>query len=270
VRAVRTIAVALSVLALAGCAGTGDAAPGTTAPAGSGTAADGLDYSGTLTVLAAASLTGTFDELATAFEREHPSVDVVVSYGGSSALAQQILAGSPADVFAAASRSTMATVTDAGLADGAPALFATNTLEIAVPPGNPDGITGIDDFANEDATVAVCATEVPCGAAADGVFAAAGVTPSIDTFEEDVRGVLTKVELGEVDAGLVYRTDVLSAGSKVDGVEFPEAADVVNDYPIAVLARGSSERAVAARAFVDLVLGDTGRTALADAGFGTP
>jgi molybdate transport system substrate-binding protein len=243
-------------VALAGC----------TAPAADpGTETDPLG--GTVTVFAAASLTETFDALAMDFESAHPAVDVVLNYGGSSGLATQITEGAPADVFAAAGESTMKTVTDAGDAADA-SIFTTNTLEIAVPPGNPAGITGLADLADPSKTIALCDPAVPCGAAAQTLMQQAGLEAAPDTLEEDVKAVLTKVELGEADAGLVYVTDVVAAGDKVDGVVVPEAADVINRYPIAVLS--SAPNPDAAQAWVDFILSDDGQQALANAGFVAP
>lgn len=243
------------VIALAGCA-----AP---APAPESTP----ELAGDITVLAAASLTGVFEDLAAEFEAEHPGVTVTLSFGGSSALAEQILSGAPADVFAAANEATLQSVVDAGLATD-PRIFATNTLEIAVPVGNPGGVTGLADLARPELVVALCDPAVPCGSAAEKLLAAEGVTASVDTLEEDVRAALTKVALGEVDAALVYRTDVRGAGGEVEGIEVPAAAEIVNRYPIAALAgSGASE---AAAAFVDLVRSPRGRAALTAAGFGAP
>ncbi|MEP6478491.1 MAG: molybdate ABC transporter substrate-binding protein [Rhodoglobus sp.] len=221
-----------------------------------------------LTVYAAASLTDSFADIATAFEKENPGVTVSFNFGGSSALATQIVAGSPGDVFAAASPATMKTVTDAALTASDPVVFVTNTLELVVPTGNPAGVTGLADLANPNLTIALCAAEVPCGAAAVTLLAQEGVTAAPDTLEQDVKAVLTKVELGEVDAALVYKTDVESAGDKVDGIEVPGAEKVVNQYPIAALS--SSENPAVAQAFVDFVLGKSGQTILAKAGFGAP
>ncbi len=172
------------------------------------------------------------------------------------------------DVFAAASVDTMETVTDAGLAAGEPVAFATNTLEIAVPPGNPGGVSGLADFARPELSVALCASEVPCGAASVAVFDAAGIVAAPDTLEQDVKAVLTKVELGEVDAGLVYTTDVRAAGERVVGIEFAEAESASSVYPIARLAASTNN--AAASAFVAFVLSPEGRAILDDAGFGTP
>lgn len=245
------VAGVAGVSLLAGCA----------APA---EAPDGLR--GTITVLAAASLTGALDELAARFEEAYPDVDVVISYGGSSALAEQIVSGSPADVFFSANAATMATVSDAGLAVG-PEVLLTNVLEIAVPPGNPGDVSGLADFADADRTIALCDPAVPCGSAAVTLFEAAGITPSADTLEEDVTAALTKVGLGEVDAALVYVTDVIAADGAVEGIEVPEAADVVNEYPISLLT--DAPNAEAAQAFIDLVSSATGIGVFADAGFGT-
>lgn len=222
---------------------------------------------GTVTVLAAASLTDTFDALATSFESEYPGVDVVLGYGGSSALATQITEGAPADVFAAANESTMQVVVDAGDAQ-TPVVFATNTLELVVPAGNPARVTGLADLGNADLAIALCDPAVPCGSAAQALLASAGVTAQPDTLEQDVKAVLTKIELGEADAGLVYLTDVVAAGGAVEGIEVPEASDVVNRYPIAALS--AAPNPVAARTWVDFVLSEAGQRALADAGFVAP
>ena len=239
--------------------------PGTPTPTPTPTVHNTL--TGTVTVFAAASLTDAFQAIADAFIAEHPNVDVTINFGGSSGLATQIVEGAPADVFAAASPVTMTTVTDAGLADD-PVNFASNTLMIAVPTDNPGGVTGLADFANSDLSVALCAIEVPCGAAAAKALDAAGIVASVDTFEQDVKAVLTKVELGEVDAGLVYRTDVQAAGSKVMGIDFPEAAGAPARYPIAALSAAANPDAAAA--FVAFVLSDVGQAILRKAGFGAP
>ena len=249
------------VLLLAGCGGSADgdaAATPSTSPAGP---------SGTLTVFAAASLTDVFTDLGERLEADHPGLDVQFNFAGSSALATQITQGAPADVFASANESQMGVVTDAGLAD-APRVFAANVLQLAVPAGNPAGVTGLADLAREELTIAVCAPQVPCGAAAEDVLAAAGVTAAPDTLEEDVRAALTKVELGEVDAALVYTTDVTAAGDAVEGIDVPEAEQAVNDYPVAVLADAPNPEAAAA--FVELVESQEGQQALADAGFRVP
>jgi molybdate transport system substrate-binding protein len=222
----------------------------------------------TLDVFAAASLTETFGELERQFEAANPGVDVVVNYGASSDLAQQIVHGGPADVFAAASQTTMATVTDAGLVAGAPTVFATNTLQIVTLPGNPTGIASFADLARPGLSVVVCAPQVPCGAVVEQIERATGVTLSPVSEEPDVKSTLGKVTTGNADAGLVYVTDVEAAGPDVQGVPFPESARAATNYPIAVLA--DAPQPDLARAFQELVTGEAGRSALTAAGFGVP
>jgi molybdate transport system substrate-binding protein len=239
------------VLGIAGCS-----APQADEPTG-----------GTLTVYAAASLTDVFERLSGQFREEHPEIQLNIGYGPSSASARAIVEGAPGDVFASADETQMEVVTDAGLATD-PVVFTSNVLAIAVPKGNPAGVTGLSDFAREDLAIAVCAPEVPCGAAAERLFELVGVTAVPDTFEEDVRAALNKVELGEVDAALVYATDVRSLPQWVEGISVPEAGQVVNRYPIAVLRDARDPEA--AQAFVDLVLSEDGRRALTDFGFRAP
>lgn len=228
----------------------------------------GPELTGELTVYAAASLKAAFDELSTQFEARHPSLDVLpISYDGSSTLATQIIEGAPVDVFASADENNMQKVVDAGLASG-PQLFATNTLVLVVPAGNPGGVEGLDDLADDSLAVVLCAAEVPCGAASATLLSNAGVTPSVDSYEQNVTAVLTKVAAGEADAGLVYVTDVEAAGDAVVGIDFEGADDVVNLYPIAALA--DSDAADVAQAFVDFVLSEAGQAVLAAAGFGAP
>ncbi|GAA1954326.1 molybdate ABC transporter substrate-binding protein [Agromyces allii] len=264
-------AAALVALALAGCATSGgDEDPNASTPPTESTV--NLEAA-EVTVLAAASLTEAFDDLATQFEAANPSVEITVSYGGSGALATQIIEGAPADVFASAAEAPMQQVVDAGLATD-PVVFATNTLELVVPAGNPAGVTGLDDLANPDLRIALCDESVPCGAASAKLLANEGITPAPDTLESDVKAVLTKVSLGEVDAALVYRTDVQAAGDDVEGIKVPAAADVVNRYPIAAITDPSSDASdaqiAAAAAFVAFVTGDAGRETLDAYGFGTP
>ena len=246
---------------LAGCSGapqmTGGPLPASKGP-----------LSGTLTVFAASSLTGVFGELGDRLKAADPGLDIRFNFAGSSALATQITQGAPADVFAAASQKTMAPVTDAKLAQGTPVVFAQNVLEIAVPKGNPGHVTGLADFSKPGLKLAICAPSVPCGAAAATVFAAAGIDAKPDSLEEDVKAALTKVSLGEVDAALVYTTDVQAAGDKVQGIPFPEAEQAVNTYPICVLSAAPDKPA--AQAFVDLVRSAAGQAALKAAGFRTP
>jgi molybdate transport system substrate-binding protein len=222
---------------------------------------------GGLTVFAGASLTEAFTTIGHRFEAAHPGTQVRFSFGASSELATQIVQGAPADVFASASPATMDTVTKAGEASG-PRTFASNVLEIAVPPGNRAHVTGLADLARPGIKLALCAEQVPCGAAAVKLLAAAGVSAHPVTLEKDVKAALAKVQLGEVDAALVYRTDVRAAGGRVTGVEIPEAGKAVNSYPIAAL--GHAGNPAAALAFVEYVLSADGRRVLADAGFTLP
>ena len=223
---------------------------------------------GTLKVDAAASLKKTFDKLATEFESEHPGVKVTVSYDGSAVLATQLIGGAPVDVFASADNKNMTKVTDKKLITGKPVEFATNTLQIAVAPGNPKKIAGLKDLTAAGLNVDLCAVAQPCGAAAQTALTAAGVTLKPISMEQSVTAVLTKVESGDADAGLVYRTDVLGAAGKVTGINFPEAAKAVNHYPIAAL--DTAPNPVAAKAFIALVTGATGEKVLSAAGFGAP
>ena len=221
-----------------------------------------------LTVLAAASLTETFTTVASRLESKHPGLDAKSSFGASSTLAEQIVAGALADVFAAASPETMATVTDAKRAAGEPIIFARNVLEIAVPKGNSAGIRSLRDFGRTDLRLAVCDVRVPCGAAATKVFAAANVQAQPDTLETDVKATLAKVQLGEVDAALVYATDVHAAQDAVDGIPFPEADQAVNDYLIVRLSQ--TQNPTAAQDFIDEVMSDEGQQTLQQAGFLPP
>jgi molybdate transport system substrate-binding protein len=268
-------AVSACVLGLAACTGaSGDAPVGEdevlTDPAG------GPGPTGTLTVFAAASLTDVFTDLAERLEEDNPSLDVQISFAGSSALAGQLEQGAPADVFASADEAQMTRLEDDGQVDDAD-VFARNPLMLAVPVDNPQGIVlpeggagipSLTELITADMTVASCAPEVPCGAAATEVLDAAGLSDAPDTYEDDVRAVLTKVQLGEVDAGLVYVSDVHSAGDSILAYAFSESSRAINSYPLGVLADAPNPGA--ARAFVDLVLSDVGQRVLADAGFLRP
>ncbi len=254
-------ALAAAGLLLAGC---GSADPGASDQAGTGAPPEAR----TLTVLAAASLTDAFTALEKKFEADHPGVDVKLSFDGSSALVQQITNGAPADVFASADEKNMKKVTDAGLAAGTPAVFATNQLMIAVPPDNPAKIASFADLAKDGVVVVVCAPQVPCGAATEKVEQASGVTLKPVSEEQNVKSVLTKVASGDADAGVVYVTDVNSAGDKVKGIEFPESAKAINSYPIAALA--DAPQPDLAREFVELVRGAAGEAELTRVGFVVP
>jgi molybdate transport system substrate-binding protein len=225
------------------------------------------DKSRTVVVFAAASLTESFTSLGKAFEASHPGVRVKFNFGGSSTLAQQIDQGAPADVFAAASPVTMKQVTDAGRAS-APRVFARNRLEIAVPKGSSGTVTSLKDLANPKVKVVLCAPQVPCGAAALKALRTAGLTVRPVSQEQDVKAALTKVRLNEADAALVYRTDVKAAAGQVRGIDFPEAAQAINDYPIAALDK-APEPGLAGE-FVRSVLSQQGLAALLQAGFERP
>jgi molybdate transport system substrate-binding protein len=251
----------VSALLLTGCGGSSG---GTSAPASGGAAPQAQ----TLTVLAAASLTETFNALGKQFETDYPGVTVKFNYAGSSDLAQQIVNGAPADVFAAASDATMKTVTDANLTAAKPVTFAKNVLQIATPPGNPKGIATFADLAKPGVKVVVCAPQVPCGAAAQKIEKARNIMLKPVSEEADVKSVLSKVQTADADAGLVYVTDVNSAGNKVQGVNFPEASQASTNYPIAVLKNAPS--ADLANQFVTMVTGEQGQKALEQAGFAKP
>jgi molybdate transport system substrate-binding protein len=263
-RAMRLLAVAcVPALMLAACGDDDDddSASTTEAPAEEST------LEGDLTVFAAASLTDAFDEVGAAFEEANPDVSIEFNYGASSALREQILAGAPADVFASANASNMDQVVETGAATD-PQDFVTNQLQIVVPAENPGGVAGLDDFANADLLIGLCAEEVPCGEFGREALANAEVTPSVDTNEPDVRALLTKVEAGELDAGIVYVTDVLAAGDAVEGIDIPADVNVTATYPIAALREAGN--AEVAAAFVEFVLSDDGQEILESFGFDSP
>jgi molybdate transport system substrate-binding protein len=218
-----------------------------------------------LLVFAAASLTDAFTEIETAFEAEHPEVAVTFNFGPSSGLADAIVQGAPADVFASASGTQMDNLTEPGLVADEPTVFARNLLQIAVEPGNPLGIRALADLARPDVTLVLAAPEVPAGEFAREALAKAGVQASPASEEVDVRAVLSKVALGEADAGVVYVTDVLVAGDEVDGVAIPEEQNVVAGYPIGALTESPNPEA--AQAFVAFVLGPDGQAVLERYGF---
>lgn len=223
---------------------------------------------GEVLVSAAASLTDAFAEVEAAFEAATPGVDVVLNLGPSSGLREQIVEGAPVDVFASANTSTMDQVAEAGEVAGEAEIFVTNRLQIAVPAGNPAGVTGLEDFGRDELLIGLCAEQVPCGDFAREALSNAGVTPAIDTNETDVRALLTKIEMGEIDAGITYVTDVASTDGAVDGVDITDDRNVVADYRIAVLAGAPNPEA--ASAFVDFVLSADGQAILAEYGFSSP
>lgn len=219
----------------------------------------------TLQVYAAASLQQPFEEIGEEFSAQHEGVEVRFNFAGSSTLLTQIRQGAPADVFAAADTATMDRLGEAGLQGADPVAFTSNTLMIAVPPGNPAGVTDLSSLTTDGLRLVVCAPAVPCGAATESVQEAAGVELTPVSEEQSVTDVLNKVTLGEADAGLVYATDVRQAGEQVVGIAFPEAQQAVNLYPITTV-KGAEGAALGAD-FVELVTGERGQEILAEHGF---
>jgi molybdate transport system substrate-binding protein len=254
--------LALALVAGASCGGGSGGDAGDAGDA----AAAGRALEGTATVFAAASLTDALLDAEAAFSRAHPGAAVELNFAGSASLREQILAGAPADVYAPADMANIDRVAEAGELAGPPHVIARNALEIAVPAGNPAAVDGLADLGDASLLIGLCAADVPCGRLGRRVLANAGVTPAPDTDEPDVRSLLTKIEAAELDAGIVYRTDVRSAGGRVDGIAIDDADNVVTDYPVAVLAR-AGEPAVAA-AFVEFLLSSAGQSILASHGFG--
>lgn len=258
-RAGRLVAAAVAAVLAAAC-GSGSGTEGGASPSTGG-------LSGTVTVFAAASLTESFGTLGKQFEAAHPGVTVRFNFAASSALAESISQGAPADVFASASQKNMDSVVKDG--DAAESkTFAKNVMEIAVPPANPAGVAALADLAKPGLKLALCQEQVPCGATARKVFDTAKLTVKPVTFGADVKAVLTAVQLGEVDAGVVYKTDVRAAGAKVKGIEIPAGTNASTSYPIATLSKAPN--AEAARAFVDYVLSADGTRVLTEAGFAAP
>ncbi|HEV7209051.1 MAG TPA: molybdate ABC transporter substrate-binding protein [Mycobacteriales bacterium] len=261
-----------SITLAAGCSsGHATATAGSTAAAvssaSSSSAAGSTAVSGTVTVFAAASLTGAFTALAKLFEAANPGVRVQLNFGASSTLAQQINQGAPADVFASASPTNMKQVIAAGGAS-ASMNFVKNVMELAVPPSNPAHVRGVNDLARSGVKVALCQPQVPCGAVAAKVFSNATITVRPVTLEQDVKATLTKVELNEVDAGVVYVTDVRAAGSKVKGIPIPASINASTEYPIAALSKAPNS--AGAQAFVAFVLSTAGQGVLTADGFERP
>ncbi|MFZ0161141.1 MAG: molybdate ABC transporter substrate-binding protein [Kineosporiaceae bacterium] len=257
--------LALASTLLAGCGSTSSV--GAPSASSGATQASVTAVSGALTVFAAASLTDAFETLGSQFQKAHPGTTVTFNVGASSALATQITQGAPADVFASASTKTMDTVV-AARAASSPRPFAQNVMQIAVPPGNPAHIASLADLAAPGVKVALCQAAAPCGATAARVLANAGLTVTPVTEEADVKSTLAKVQLGEVDAGLVYVTDVLAARGKVTGIEIPARVNASTSYPIAALT--ASKNPSLATAFVDYVLSADGVRVLTAAGFRQP
>jgi molybdate transport system substrate-binding protein len=249
----------LVLLLVAGCGD--DASPARTAGA---TTAPEPQLTGTVTVLAASSLTEAFTELGKAFESDHPGVKVIFSFGASSTLAQQALDGAPADLLATADEANLQKVIDGSVASD-PRVFARNRLSILVAKGNPEGIATLADLGRSGVLLVLCAPEVPCGKFGAQALRKAGVTATPKSLEENVKGVVSKVTLGEADAGLVYVTDAKAAGDKADGVGIPEEQNVIAAYPMGLLKQTAN--ADAARVFRNFVLSPAGQATLAGYGF---
>jgi molybdate transport system substrate-binding protein len=273
-RMLAAVSVAVLGVALSACSSSSSSstssstpAPASTSAAGSASAASGT-ISGTVVVFAATSLTKAFDKIGAQFEAAHPGVTVKFNYNGSSSLATSINQGAPADVFASAAPKNMETVTSAGNASGTPQDFARNTGEILVEKGNPKNITSVSNLANPAIKVVVCAPAVPCGQVATAIFKNAGVTVKPVSEEQNVGGVVTKVTLGEADAGIVYVTDVKANETKATGVPIPADQNDITAYPIAEL-KGAPNPSGAA-AFIAYVLSPAGQQVLASFGFLPP
>lgn len=224
-------------------------------------AGDDEDAGGDTTVFAAASLTSAYEELGALYEEQHDGATVELNFAASSELAVQIAEGAAVDVFASADQVNMDKV--ANEVDGEPSIFATNRLTILTEPGNPRGIEDVAGLADPELIIVSCGPEVPIGAYSQDVFETAGVDVEIDSEEADVKAVVSKVVLGEADAGLVYVTDAVAAGDAVASVEIPDDLNVVAEYPIAALDADGA-------AFRDLVLSEEGQAILAEYGFAAP
>ena len=268
-------AAGLAVGALAACGSSAPSASSTTSKAASAgsSAASSAAASATagttsITVFAAASLQGSFTQIGKQFEAAHPGTHVTFSFGPSSGLATQIINGAPASVFASAAPANMTQVVKAGDTAQAPSNFAANKMEVAVPPANPAGVTSVSNLSNSAVKVALCQPQVPCGTVAAEVFKNAGITVKPITLQPDVKSVLTQVELGNVDAGMVYVTDVKAAGTKVKGVPVPASENASTLYPIATL-HAATDKTVANQ-FVAYVTGPQGQRVLAMDGFEKP
>jgi molybdate transport system substrate-binding protein len=223
------------------------------------------DDASTITVSAASSLTDAFTEIGAAFEEKNPDTSIRFNFAGSSTLAEQINSGAPVDVFAAASITAMQRAVDADSVE-TPRAFATNSLAIAVPLQNPAGISDLTDLADPAVTMVVCDSPVPCGAAANELFAKNNLVIEPASLEPDVRAVLTKVTVDEADAGIVYRTDLNAVVGEVKGIQIPDEMNVANEYAIAVTADANPD----ARRFVEFVTGNEGQRILQSWGFGRP
>jgi molybdate transport system substrate-binding protein len=258
------VTVIAAGIAVAGCSSNGSTTAGT---GSSPSASRPASLTGSITVFAASSLKEAFTTIGQQFQAARSGVKVTFSFGASSTLAAQITSGAPADVFASASPKNMQQVVTAGDASN-PVSFVRNVMEIAVPPSNPAHVASVNDLAKSSVKVALCQPQVPCGATAAKVFRNAKVTVRPVTLQPDVKSVLTQVELGNVDAGVVYVTDVHAAGAKVKGVPVPGSVNASTEYPIAALTK--SGNSAAAQAFVAYVMSPAGQSVLAADGFQKP
>jgi molybdate transport system substrate-binding protein len=260
-RSIRLVLAGVLVLALiSGCGSSNQTSSPSSSPAGAA--------GGKIIVFAAASLQKSFTQIGDLLKTDNPGSSVEFSFGGSSDLVTQLTNGAPGDVFASADTKNMDKAVHAGLLAGNPVNFASNTLTIAVAPGNPKKITSFQDLTRPGLDVVVCEPQVPCGTATQKIEQTSGVHLTPISEEPSVTDVLNKVITGQADAGLVYITDAAGVGNKVTAVAFPESAGAVNTYPIAVL-KGSKNPALAGK-FVDLVTGDAGQKILTAAGFAKP
>jgi molybdate transport system substrate-binding protein len=262
--AVAVVALFVAMGLLAACGSDSTSSTGSTTATTEATP----KATGTVTVFAAASLKDAFTEASTAFEAENPGAEVTLNFAASSALAQQIDEGAPADSFASADQANMQKVVDAGGISGEPVVFATNSLQIIVAPGNPKGITGLADLAESGVLYVTAAPEVPIGKYAAQSLEKAGVTVSPVSQEADVKAVVTKVTSGEADAAIVYSTDVTAAGTKAAGVEIPSQYQVTATYPLAVTKEAANPTGAAA--WIAFITGEQGQAILAKYGFGAP
>ena len=267
-RTLLAVVFALVALLAAACSSSSSSTAAAPASSAASNSAAAAKPTGTLVVFAATSLTKAFDKIGSQFEAANPGLTVKFNYNGSSSLATSITQGAPADVFASAAPSNMKTVTDAGDAASTPKDFATNTGEIMVEKGNPKHITSVSNLANSAIKTVVCAPAVPCGQVATAIFKNAGVTVKPVSEETNVGGVVTKVTLGEADAGIVYVTDVKANEGKATGVTIPANQNDVTSYPIAELK--GAPNPTAAAAFISYVLGSQGQAVLASFGFQPP
>lgn len=260
------LALLLAVVTLGACGGTttDTASTASASPTGSVSASPSQTLSGTVTMLAAASLTESFNTLATDFMAAHPGVKIDISYGSSSTLAQQVAQGADADLFASAGTKALNQLPEQAKARPT-VTIAQNVLEIATPPNNPRNVTGLASLADPGTNVVLCAPTVPCGAAADTILGKAGVTANVVSREVDVKATLAKVALGEADAAIVYHSDVVTSQGKVKGVEIPPEQNTTLAYPLVLLTDNA-----AAKAFADFIAGAEGQKVLTKAGFLTP